>query len=406
MIAAATAPELDLSHVDAVGGALGVAVSGGGDSVALAVLLCRARPQRDITLLTVNHGLRPEAADECRFVAALGATLGRRVEVLTADGPPVGSLQAWAREARYTALAEAAATLGLAAVATAHTADDQAETMLLRLARGSGLKGLAAMRPDTTHHGLRILRPLLGTRRETLRVFLRERGIAWREDPSNDDTRFDRIAMRALAPELERAGLSTTRLAATATHLARASDLVDTLAAELLARAARRRRTGATVIAPAPWFAAHEEVRLRAFAEALRSTGGLTHPPRFATLAAADAALRRGEATTLGRCRAVPHGASLALWREARGIEAIAVAPGGRGVFDGRYAVALRASAPEVRVAAAGPAGRAWAARDEVGAAAETMPAVFVAGALVALPTLGVRRRDWPANAAIVRPLR
>ncbi|WP_162408839.1 tRNA lysidine(34) synthetase TilS [Acuticoccus sediminis] len=414
MIAATTAPFLDLALIDSVDGAIGLAVSGGGDSVALAVLLAEARPYRTFTVLTVDHGLRPEAAEECRFVADIAARLGFPCLALEANGPPVGSLQTWAREARYTAIAEAANAHGLAAIATGHTLDDQAETLLLRLARGSGLRGLAAMRPDAAHHGIRILRPLLAARREELRDALRQRGIPWRDDPSNENTAYDRIAMRELAPALAGVGLTAERLAATAAHLARASDLVDGLVADLLSAAMRRTPVGAVVLSVAPWAGVHEEVRLRALAEAVRIAGGLDFPPRFETLAAAATALLRGQATTLGRCRAVSRGGSIVLWRERRGIEAVTVAPGESAVFDGRYRVTVPAGMRPVRVAAAGSTGREWAARlwrhspqrAVLMEAAMTTPAIHLCDQVVALPTMAVRRRDWPANGANVRPER
>lgn len=401
--------ELDLALIDAIDGPIGLAVSGGGDSVALAVLLCEARPDRHFLLLTVDHGLRPEAAEECRFVVELADRLGRPAVVLPVGQAPRGSLQSWAREARYERLSAAARAHGLAAIATGHTMDDQAETVLMRLGRGSGLRGLASMRPDTVHHEVRIVRPLLRVRREALRRELARRAIAWRDDPSNADTRFERIAVRHHLPQLAALGLTPERLAGTAAHLARASDLVDRLTDELMGTAARRDRTGAVVIEAERWAAAHEEVRLRALAAAVTLAGGLAQPPRFDTLAAAEAALRAGERVSLGRANGVLRRGAVQLWRERRGIETVTVEPGQRAVFDGRYCVTVPPGGRAVRVGPAGEAARPYLRRGDVRPAAATMPAVFAeapAETMVALPTLGVRRRGWPADGVSVTLLR
>ncbi|WP_075220423.1 tRNA lysidine(34) synthetase TilS [Acuticoccus yangtzensis] len=397
---------LDLDLVDRIDGPIGLAVSGGSDSVALALLLTEARPTRDFTLLTVDHGLRAEAAAECAAVAALAARLGRPCIILRVTGTPRGSVQAWAREARYGLFAEAAAAHGLAAVATGHTMDDQAETLLMRLARGSGLRGLGAMRPDTRHHGVRIVRPLLSLRREALRQMLHARGVTWTDDPSNADPAYERIAMRRLAAPLATAGLTPESLAAAAAHLARASAFVDGEAEALLQRCVRTARTGGLAVDRALWCAAHEEVRLRALAHAVAVTGGSAAPPAFATLAEADRVIAAGGTTTLGRVVVRSNARAAQIWRERRGIVPVTLAPGATAEFDGRYRVTAAQDGAPVRVAAAGPAARRWVCPADIPAAAETMPALFDASGLAAYPLIGVRRRDWPQLSVVVEPLR
>lgn len=391
-------PILDLDLIDTVPGRLGLAVSGGSDSVALAVLLSEARPGRDVVILNVDHRLRAGSADDARFVEALGACLGRPVVTLAPPTPITGSLQAAAREARYGLLAGAARAHGLAAVATGHTRDDQAETLLLRLARGSGLRGLAAMRPRTVHHGLTILRPLLRACRDELRQALVARGIGWREDPSNADPRFDRVAMRNLAPRLAAVGLTSARLADAAAHLARASECIEALADELLARTARVDRAGAVRLARVPLFAAHDEIRLRTLARAVQMAGGQEHPPRFAALERTDTALRKGASATLGRARASVAGSDIVLWREARGIQPVLIGPGERGVFDGRWSVAVAADAPRLTVAAIGANLARSVPCEAHRPAVATAPGIFVGGELVSAPTFGVHRRGWPGR--------
>lgn len=183
------------------GGRLGVAVSGGPDSLALLLLAHAALPGR-VVAATVDHGLRPESAGEAAFVHELCGSLGiphltRRVAVAE------GNLQDRAREARYRALYVAFLDLGTSTLATAHHADDQAETVLMRLNRGSGVAGLAgirALRVDTNACPLAevlIVRPLLEWRKQELEQIVAEAGIEPVRDSSNADERFDRVRLRS-----------------------------------------------------------------------------------------------------------------------------------------------------------------------------------------------------------------
>lgn len=170
---------------------LGVAVSGGPDSLALLLLCHAAFPERTLAA-TVDHGLRPKAADEARTVAEVCADLGIEHSILTPGAPITGSLQAAAREARYGLLERWADENGIAAILTAHHADDQAETLLMRLMRGAGLSGLAGVRAVNG----RIVRPLLRWRREDLLAVVTASGLEPIADPSNEDDRFDRVRIR------------------------------------------------------------------------------------------------------------------------------------------------------------------------------------------------------------------
>lgn len=175
---------------------LGVAVSGGPDSLALLVLAVSALAGR-VEAATVDHGLRAESAEEAAMVARTCAALGVPHETLGVTVAP-GSMQLRAREARYAALGEWCERRGLAAVATGHQLDDQAETVLMRLNRGSGLAGLAGVRARGVIPGgvLPLLRPVLGWRRGELAAVASLGGLEPAQDASNDDTRFDRVRMR------------------------------------------------------------------------------------------------------------------------------------------------------------------------------------------------------------------
>ena len=192
-----------------------VAVSGGPDSMALLHL---ARDWReaggpDIIAATVDHALRPEARDEAEQVAQWCATLSLPHAILTWQGEkPASRLQERARQARYDLLLAHARESGADLIATAHHADDQAETILFRLLRGSGIAGLAGMELVTLRDGMRLARPLLSWTKAELVDLCQSRGQAFIRDPSNDDPRFARTHLRALMSDLERDGLDRAAL--------------------------------------------------------------------------------------------------------------------------------------------------------------------------------------------------
>ena len=197
---------------------MGLAVSGGADSLALLLLAHEALPGR-IAAATVDHGLRSASAGEAAMVARACAGLGiPHAIVAVAVGP--GNVQAQARVARYAALADWAAAAGLAALATAHHADDQAETLLLRLNRGSGVAGLAGVRARRLVPGtqLPLLRPLLSFRRADLAEVVTAAGFEPVSDPSNFDDQFDRARLRKALAGAD--WLDVSALAASAAHLA------------------------------------------------------------------------------------------------------------------------------------------------------------------------------------------
>jgi tRNA(Ile)-lysidine synthase len=196
-----------------------LAVSGGPDSMAMLVLAADALPG-GIAVATVDHGLRAEAADEAAMVAAACASLHVPHATLTGTTPPGASLQAQARALRYALLADHARDIGAEAIATAHHADDQAETFLMRAARGVGLSGLAGIRAVTTIEGARVVRPLLDWRRAELRAIVRRAELPFVDDPANGDDRHDRTRFRRLIDGNE--WLDPPRLARSAAALAEA----------------------------------------------------------------------------------------------------------------------------------------------------------------------------------------
>jgi len=227
----------DLAAAGIAEGPLAIAVSGGGDSLALLLLAAAASPGA-VRAATVDHGLRPEAAGEAASVGEVCATIGVPHRILSAEVDRHGvGLQAAARAARYRALAAWMETEGLALLLTAHHADDQAETLLMRLQRGSGVGGLAGVRalgPLPGSEGrLRVARPLLGWRRAELAAVVGTAGLRPVADPSNEDPAFDRVRMRQRLAEAE--WLDVPAIARSAAALAEADEALELTASRLFA---------------------------------------------------------------------------------------------------------------------------------------------------------------------------
>ena len=219
-----------LDRLNPGGGKIGLAVSGGPDSMAMLLLAHEAIPGA-FDVATVNHGLRAEAAEECALVAAACAERDVPCAVLGVT-VGAGNVQAQARQARYEALKNWAIERDLAAVATAHHADDQAETLLMRLNRGSGLSGLAGVRSTQhifplPHHGIRLLRPLLGFRCSELADVVTQSGLSFVTDPSNEHLHYDRVRTRKAIAGAD--WLDPRKVAQSAELLAEALDAVDHL---------------------------------------------------------------------------------------------------------------------------------------------------------------------------------
>lgn len=293
-----------------------IAVSGGGDSLALMHLAAdwaRARKRPAPKILTVDHGLTKGSRNHAAQVKAQAKSLGLDCTVLSWKGAkPKSDIEAAAREARYRLMGEWCRARKIAFLYIAHTEDDQAETFLLRLARGSGLDGLSAMRaiapyPVPGFADLSLVRPLLALTRDQLRQFLAARHVAWHEDPMNADPRFARVRLREIRPALESAGLTASRIAAGARHLARAREALERQTADLLA-AATSREGRHILIDGAALAAAPRELGLRALAELLKQVGGQAYRPRFEQLESLFDSLASGgfAARTLHGCRLGP----------------------------------------------------------------------------------------------------
>jgi len=267
---------------------LGLAVSGGPDSLALLLIASAKEPVR---VATVDHGLRPEARAEAEHVAAICAERGIPHDILSLALPP-GSGQAKAREARYAALGAWCVTNGLTRLATGHHADDQAETVLMRLARGAGLSGLAGVRARRPlYNGVILERPLLARRKAELEALVAEAALTPVHDSSNEDSRFDRTGMRALLASTN--VFDPARVAHSAAHLAEAEAAL----CWVTKRLAGERINGNTLDPRGLPVEILRRLVLRMFKE---------EPLRGPELARMIAALQGGGTVTLGSLKVTP----------------------------------------------------------------------------------------------------
>ncbi|MFT7105782.1 MAG: tRNA(Ile)-lysidine synthase, partial [Yoonia sp.] len=196
-------------------------------------------PER-LYIFTIDHGLRPEAADEIAQVAAQASRLGLKHIVAQWQWDGTGNLQAVARAGRWATLRALAAEYKVGSVWMGHTQDDQIETFMMRLARGSGVDGLTAMQASTQRDGLTIFRPLLEMTRADLRAWLTFQDIRWCDDPSNEDARFDRVRARQMFAELSDLGLTAKRVLQTIDHMQAARETLQQAARDFAKRNIRQ----------------------------------------------------------------------------------------------------------------------------------------------------------------------
>ncbi|MEM7121612.1 MAG: tRNA lysidine(34) synthetase TilS [Pseudomonadota bacterium] len=327
--------------------AIAVAVSGGGDSMALAALAKTWADRRggSACAVIVDHGLRPEAAEEAATVADRCQALDLKSTILvwTGDKPDRG-IQAAARHARYRLLTEACRNAGILHLLVAHHADDQAETVALRVERDSMLTGLAGMSALLEWRDLRLLRPLLPVSKARLLATATARGLRWIEDPSNLNVAFARGRLRRSRAALPDAGVVADRQ--------RQRQANETQTAADLAAAVAIMPVGNALLDLGVWRKFDDRRRQEVVAHTAMTVGGLAFAPRRAALLSFcerlddDGAFSR---TTLGRCLWRRKGGKLLICRENRGLpESRPLGPGVTERWDGRYVVSTLASGVSV----------------------------------------------------------
>ncbi len=392
-----------------------VALSGGPDSMALCVLAdawARRRGGR-VVALTVDHGLRSDSATEAAVVGGWMGTLGIAHQVLAWEGTkPRSGVQAKARAARYELLTGWCRRAGILHLVLAHEMEDQAETILMRLTRGSGRHGLAGMSAVSETSGVRILRPLLGVGRERLTATLRARRQPWVEDPSNLNPAFARIRVRQWLPALEQAGCGAAHLKGLAEAFAAGRAESEGRIVALLARACSLSPAGFAILDRAVLAAAPTLTTRGALSRVLRTVGGGAYPVARDKVEAVWSWMA-GEggpsSVTLARCRCLRRSGEIIVCRESRHLpDAIMAGPGQRIFWDERFDIEMGGAAGGSGISLHGdpmlvPLGReGWA--EVLDAAPDrrrtaiphparlTLPAVRDSAGIVEVPYLGYRR--------------
>ena len=355
-----------------------VGVSGGADSMALALL---AAEWGSVRAVTFDHGLRPGSDKEAERVGKWLDARDIAHAVLTHDEKLADSnIQAEAREARYRALEEWCRAEGINDLLVAHHQDDQAETFLLRLARGSGVDGLAAMtKVGALPSGAaspRLLRPLLDIPKGRLEATLRSYRQEWIEDPSNADPKFDRAKIRKLLRKADVEGLNAPRLAATAARMRRARMALESYAGELLAAAVEWRPEGFARLSLPQLMAAPEETGLRVLSRILMIVAGRKYPVREERLERLFASLTGAAAATLGGCQIFSVGPErLIICREPAMIDdSVQLLPGESAVWDARFDVSLSADSVPGKISNVGAEGWRQLVKAEPELKANTLP--------------------------------
>jgi tRNA(Ile)-lysidine synthase len=313
------------AHLATHEGLIGLAVSGGGDSIAMMHLAASAIDPERLYIFTIDHGLRPEAADEIAQVAAQASRLGLKHIVAQWQWDGTGNLQAVARAGRWATLRALAAEYKVGSVWMGHTQDDQIETFMMRLARGSGVDGLTAMQASTQRDGLTIFRPLLEMTRADLRAWLTFQDIRWCDDPSNEDARFDRVRARQMFAELSDLGLTAKRVLQTIDHMQAARETLQQAARDFAKRNIRQ-VSGDLLISSEALMLQKADAPRRVMAAAIGWMGGRKFRPRFEQLLDSVRRVQAGETTTLGGCILTPDkDGTIRLTREVAATKSIAL---------------------------------------------------------------------------------
>lgn len=338
-----------------------LAVSGGADSTALMHLVSRwlrlPRGEGDgqrpaVAVLSVDHGLRPQAADEAAAVVVQAESLGFPAHVLTWTGTkPESGVQDAARTARYDLMTrhirEAVVDPSDAVLVTAHHRDDTAETLLMRLARGSGVDGLASIPAHGIWQDVALLRPLLDVPKSRLSATLVAVGASWTEDPSNQEGQFERVQLREAAAARAELGLDDVALSLTARRMARARRALEVMTEAWLApwlEAPALRQAGIFVWPAGGSGEPQDEIAVRALTRLLPVIGGVKQPPRLLRVERLWDDMQRSDfpGATLGNCiirRNKRGGFNIFREPERGGLPEIDTQPGTAMIWDNRFEI-------------------------------------------------------------------
>lgn len=377
---------------------IGVAVSGGSDSLALLHLLHDWGRAEHLAAATVDHGLRPEAAEEAATVARVCDGLGIPHTTLKWRGwDGKGNLQGLARDSRYSLLAEWAQAEKLDTVCLGHTLDDQVETFLMRLSRAAGIDGLSGMDHRIERDGARFDRPLLGARRASLRAYLDARGVAWLDDPSNEDARFDRVKVRRALAALEDAGIEAESIENSISNL-RLAGLALRIQAREIASKIVRETAGDLIFDRARLRRLDPEMSHRLLTGALMFVSSEHYPPRADGVVEVDAAIRAGRNATLHGCLVLVSDMTVRITRELKAVASTEAATDEpwdtRWVLSGPHdeTLTIRALGDDVATCPD------WRTTGLPRQSLMSSPAIWRGGHLVAAPVAGLSN-GWSAAA-------
>lgn len=285
-------------------GKVAIAVSGGSDSMALALLASNLK--LDIIAITVDHGLRPESNSEAKTVGNWLKKHDIQHVILQWDGTkPTSNIQSEARNARYELMSDFCYKNKIKTLLVAHTMDDQAETVLLRLMRGSGVDGLSGIAEISQHNKIKIIRPLLGFSKEELRQYLKTKKQEWVNDPSNENDKFDRIKIRKFINQSENPDILTARLVNTAENMARSRDFIEEELKKHMAEISSFESEGYAIVNLKKLLKSHEEIIFRTLSILLTKISGSYYKPRFENIKNLYEMLQKPtfKAATLWGCR-------------------------------------------------------------------------------------------------------
>ncbi|NND49260.1 MAG: tRNA lysidine(34) synthetase TilS [Rhizobiales bacterium] len=385
---------------------IAIAVSGGRDSMALLRMMQRwadrSEARMQIVALTVDHDLRAGSQDEARQVADWCAALGVEHHCLKWAGlKPQAGIQERAREARYRLMSDWCHDHGFGALALAHHLEDQAETLLMRLARSSGVDGLAAMERSSVRDGIELLRPLLNVPRARIEATLEAFNQDWIDDPSNADLAFERVRICSNAEALSDLGLDAPAIAGSAAKLVRAAKALSKIAADRFIALTNVDATGFATIDGGALRREPQEIAMRIISSAIKLVGGRE---RFS-----DGALARMtegicddtfRAATLGGCRVSQEDGKILVVRESRSLPHTVISPGAVVNWDNRFAISLGNCESTVELRALGK--RGFAAAKRLNPSLQTIPPIagwvlpggFRSGGLALAPDFGASGED------------
>lgn len=370
------------------------------------------------TVLTIDHKLRAASAGEAKQVARWAREIGLRHHTVGWDGAkPKTGVQEEARSARYRLLGAWCVAHGCRTLLIGHTQDDVAETFLMRLARGSGLDGLATMAPrfelEVDAGSVTVLRPLLSFSRAQLRGVLGKIGQVWIDDPTNADSQFERVRLRQSLKTLESAGVEPRQIAKSAQRLAEARAALETSVEEAFGRAARLHEEGFASLRRDVLRDLDPEIERRVLAETVLAIAPHDYAPQHDPLDRLATSLREGRGATLGGCRFITNRDGILAVRELRPLLEIVreIEPGQTLIWD-RFRVSLPPGGRKTfEVRALGEKGAAAIGKIDVGKMAAdrledlpaavrwTLPCLFLGQKPVAVPAAGFRNPAYMAQA-------